>query len=460
MLKPAVISKLQEITGKAAVLTAKEDLAVYSFDATGIWSHLPDVVVLPTTSEQISRIMKLANEEKIPVTARGGGTGLAGSAVPVKGGIVLVTTRLNKILEVNKANLSIVVESGLVLQEMNVELAKLGLFFPPDPQSFNGCTIGGVVAMNSGGPACVKYGVVKQYVLGLEVVLATGEIVKLGGTTSKNRQGYELAILFAGSEGTLGIITKVTLRLLPAPQARKSMIAVFNDVTVAGEAVSAIIASGTIPSKIEMLDNWFLQRIEKLTPMGLPVDADAMLIIQIDGTVETIESDARRIFDILKKSGAKDARLAKDDAESAQFWTARSGGMAAVSSAARVNLSEDVTVPRNKIPDYIKGIREIAKKHDLTIVLSGHAGDGNIHPSILTDDRDKVHFARAHKAMDEIVDMALALGGVISGEHGIGISKQRYFKKAVDPVAIEIMRKIKGALDPNNILNPDKIWEN
>lgn len=460
MLKPEVISKLREIAGKEAVLTAKEDLIVYSYDATSIWAHMPEAVVLPTTADQISRILKLANEEKIPVTARGGGTGLAGSSVPIKGGIVLCTTWMNKIQEINKTNLCAIVEPGVILQNFNVELAKQGLFFPPDPQSFNGCTIGGIVAVNSGGPACLKYGVVKQYVLGLEVVLATGEIVKLGGVTSKNRQGYELSMLFTGSEGTLGIITKIVLRLLPEPQARKSMLAIFDDMVVAGQAVSNIMASGIIPAKIEYMDNWLLRRIEELTPMGLPVDADALLILQIDGTLETIESDAQCIFDILKKSGAREARLAKDDAESAQFWTARSGATGSGNSAAHTTISDDVTVPRDKITNYIKGIKEISKKYDLTIVLAGHAGDGNIHPTIMTDDRDAGHYGRAHKAMGEIIEMALTLGGVLSGEHGIGLSKQPYLKKAMDPVAIEMMKKIKAILDPNNILNPDKIWEN
>ena len=459
MLKPELISQLKKIVGKETVLTSKEDLTTYSYDGTTMWTHMPDVVVLPTSSEQVSQVLKLANENRIPVTPRGGGTGLSGGSIPIKGGIVLCTTKMNKILEINKTNLNATVEPGVVLQDFNIALAKEGLFFPPDPQSFFGCTIGGNVAENAGGPACVKYGVVKQYVLGLEVVLASGEIVKLGGVTSKNRTGYELVMLFTGSEGTLGVITKIMLRLLPKPLAQKSIMAIFDDMVVAGEAVSNILASGVIPSKIEFIGNWLIRRIEELTPMGLPVDANTLLLLQTDGTPKAVEVDANQILDTLKKSGAREVRLAKDDAEAAMFWKARSAAMGAIYSAAYTILNEDVTVPRDKIAHFIQGAEEIANKYGLTIVLVGHAGDGNIHPIILTDQRDSEHFDRAEKAIDEIIETALAAGGALSGEHGIGLAKQHFLKRAMDPVAIDLMKKIKGILDPNNILNPGKIWE-
>ena len=460
MLKHKIISELTNIVGRDALLTDKEDLTVYSYDATTNWTHMPDAVIIPANSEQISLILKMANKNRIPVTARGGGTGLAGCSIPIKGGIVLCTTRMNKILEINKANLHAIVEPGVVLQDFNIALAKEGLFFPPDPQSFNGCTIGGNVATNAGGPACVKYGVVKQYVLGLEVVFASGDIVKLGGITAKNRQGYELAALLTGSEGTLGVITKIITRLLPAPPAQKSLLAVFAEIEIAGKAVSDILLSGVIPSKIEFMCNWFLRRVEELTPMGLPVEGEAMLLIQIDGTPESIESDAAGILSIIKDCEPLEARMAKDDAEAAMLWKARSNGVAAVKSAAHTILHDDVTVPRDKITHFIKSIREIASKGDLIIVLAGHAGDGNFHPVILTDNRVSQHYERATKALDEIVETALELGGVLSGKHGIGLSKQHFLNKAMDAKAINLMKKIKGVLDPNNILNPDKIWEN
>ncbi len=459
MVKPDAISELQNIAGKEGVLTSKEDLTTYSYDGTTTWAHMPDVVVLPTTTEQVSRILKLANTNLIPVTPRGGGTNVSGGSIPIKGGIVLCTTRMNRVLEINKGNLIATVEPGVVLQDFNLALAQHGLFYPPDPQSFMGCTIGGTIAENAGGPYGVKYGVTKQYILGLEVVLASGEIVQLGGVTVKNRTGYELVMLFTGSEGTLGLITKITVKLLPMPLSQKSMLAVFDDMVAAGETVSNILASGIIPAKIEFLDNWFLRRIEEINPMGLPTEAQAILLLQSDGNPAAVEAETKQILDICMKQGAKNTRVAKDDAEAVMLWRARSAGFAAIFSSAPTILAEDVTVPRDKIAPFMNKLDEIGRKYDVPVRVIGHAGDGNLHPSIPTDIKDKQHFERATRAMDEIFDGALSFGGVLSGEHGIGLEKQRFLKKAMDPVAIEIMRKIKAMLDPNNILNPGKIWE-
>jgi glycolate oxidase len=459
MVKPEIISRLQEIAGKGAVLTSKEDLTTYSYDGTSTWAHMPDVVVLPTTTEQVSQILKLANENQIPVTPRGAGTNVSGGSIPIQGGIVLCTTRMNRILEINKGNLIAIVEPGVVLQDFNLALAKEGLFYPPDPQSFLGCTMGGTVAENAGGPYGVKYGVTKQYLLGLEVVLASGEVVKLGGVTAKNRTGYELIMLFTGSEGTLGVMTKITIRLLPLPLAQKSMLAVFDDMVVAGEAVSNILANRIVPAKIEFLDNWFLRRIEELNPMGLPTEAGAIVLLQSDGNPVAVEAETEQILDICRKSGAKEARATKDDAEALMLWRARSAGFAAIFSSAPTILAEDVTVPRDKIAPFMNRLDEIGKKYDVPVRAIGHAGDGNIHPSIPTDIKDKEHFEKATKAMDEIFEAALSFDGVLSGEHGIGLEKKRFLKKAMDPVAIEIMKKIKTILDPNHILNPGKIWE-
>ncbi len=459
MLKAEIISRLQEIVGKEAVLTAKEDLTTYSYDGTSTWAHMPDVVVLPTTTEQVSQVLKLANENLIPVTPRGGGTNVSGGSIPIKGGIVLCTTRMNRILEISKGNLVAIVEPGVILQDFNLALAKEGLFYPPDPQSFLGCTMGGTVAENAGGPYCVKYGVTKQYVLGLEVVLANGYVMKLGGVTVKNRTGYELIMLFTGSEGTLGVITKITLRLLPLPAASKTMMAIFDDMAVGGQAVSNILTSGLIPAKIEFVDNFVIRRIEEMTPMGLPVDANALLLLQTDGSPAAVEAESEQVIDILEKSGAREVRVAKDAAEAAAYWKMRSGGFAAVFGAAHTVMAEDVAVPRDKLAEFIRKLDEISERTGFFIQYLGHAGDGNLHPSIFTDIRDKEQFARAQQTMEEIFDTALALGGVLSGEHGIGLEKQRFLKKAMDPVAIEIMKKIKGILDPNHILNPGKIWE-
>jgi glycolate oxidase len=459
MLDKKVVSELRNIVGKDAVLTSREDLNAYSYDGTATWAHTPDVVVLPTTAEQVSQILKLANENKIPVTPRGAGTNVSGGSIPIKGGIVLCTTRMNKILDINKTNLTTTVEPGVVLQDLNLALAKQGLFYPPDPQSFLGCTIGGTVAENAGGPYCVKYGVTKQYILGLEVVLADGYIMKLGGVTVKNRTGYELAMLFTGSEGTLGVITKITLRLIPMPLANKTMMAVFDDIAVGGQAVSNIMASGVVPAKIEFVDNFILRRIEEMTPMGLPVEAKALLLLQADGSPAAVEAESAQIVDILQKSGAKNIKVARDAAEAAMYWKMRSAGFAATFGAAHTVLAEDVAVPRDKLADFIHKLEEISERTGFFISYLGHAGDGNLHPSIFTDIRNKEEFARAQKAMEEIFEVALSVGGVLSGEHGIGLEKQRFLKKAMDPVALNLMRKIKGILDPNNILNPGKIWE-
>jgi glycolate oxidase len=459
MLEKKIISQLQRIAGKEAVLTAKEDLNAYSYDGTTTWAHMPDVVVLPTTTEQVSRILKLANDSRVPVTPRGAGTNVSGGSIPIKGGIVLCTTRMNKILNINKTNLAAIVEPGVVLQDFNNALAREGLFYPPDPQSFLGCTIGGTVAENAGGPYCVKYGVTKQYVLGLEVVLANGYVMKLGGVTVKNRTGYELVMLFTGSEGTLGVITKITLRLLPMPPANKTMMAVFDDMAVGGQAVSNILASGVVPAKIEFVDNFVIRRIEEMMPMGLPLNAKALLLIQTDGSPAAVEAESQQIIDILKKSGAKEIKVAKDASEAAMYWKMRSAGFAATFGAAHTVMAEDVAVPRDRLAEFIQRLEEISKRTGFFISYLGHAGDGNLHPSIFTDIRKKEEFARAQEAMEEIFEAALSLGGVLSGEHGIGLEKQRFLKRAMDPIALNLMRKIKAILDPNHILNPGKIWE-
>ena len=459
MMDKKVITQLRKVVGEDAVLTSKEDLNAYSYDGTATWAYAPDVVVLPTTAEQVSQILKLADEGKIPVTPRGAGTNVSGGSIPIKGGIVLCTTRMNKILDINKTNMTATVEPGVVLQDLNLALAKENLFYPPDPQSFLGCTIGGTVAENAGGPYCVKYGVTKQYVLGLEVVLANGYIMKLGGVTVKNRTGYELMMLFTGSEGTLGLITKITLKLIPMPPANKTMMAVFDDMAVGGQAVSNILASGVVPAKIEFVDNFVLQRIEEMTPMGLPVEAKALLLLQADGSPAAVEAESKQIVDILKKSGAREIKVAKDANEAMKYWKMRSAGFAATFGAAHTVLAEDVAVPRDKLADFIHKLEEISERTGFFISYLGHAGDGNLHPSIFTDIRNKEEFARAQKAMEEIFEAALSVGGVLSGEHGIGLEKQRFLKKAMDPVALNLMRKIKAILDPNHILNPGKIWE-
>ena len=459
MIEKRIVDELIRIVGKDDALTEDEDLASYSFDGTTNWVHKPDVVVFPTSPQEISEILKLANKRRIPVTPRGAGTNVSGGSIPIKGGIVLCTTKMNRILKIDKENLMATVEPGVVLMDFNVALAKEGLFFPPDPQSFLAATMGGVIAENGGGPACVKYGVTKQYVLGLEVVLPTGEIMEVGGVTMKNVTGYDLTMLFTGSEGTLGVISKANLVVKPLPQATKTLMVVFDDVAVAGENVYHVLSSGVVPSKIELLDNWVINSIERLQPMGLPKDAGALLLFEVDGVPEAVEKEAKQVEEVCRKYGARDVRVAKDKAEADRYWTARRAGFAAVFSAAPTVLAEDVTVPRNKIPDLIRKVDEVCKARGIEYSVIGHAGDGNLHPSLLTDMRDKESFQKAQEAMGMIIEYAVELGGVLSGEHGIGLEKKKFLKKAMDPIAIELMKGIKKIVDPNNILNPGKIWE-
>ena len=458
MIDAKKIEKLRKIIGKENVLDSVEQLTAYSYDGTQMWSHLPDVVVFPTKTEEVSEILKFANENDIPVTPRGGGTNVSGGSIPIKGGITLCTTKMNRIIEINKTNLNATVEPGVILQDFQEALAKEGLFFPPDPQSFSGCTMGGVVAENSGGPSCLKYGVAKQYVLGLEVVLADGKIMKLGGITPKNRTGYELMMLFTGSEGTLGVITKITLRLLPVPKTNKTILAVFRDAAVAGETVTEIIASSVLPSKVEFMDNYTFEKFRGIILDGILDTSQVILLIEVDGLPETVEAEAQQVVEICKKS-AREVRAAADAAEAEKYWEARRAHFSDITSRAHNIINEDVSVPRDKIAEFIRLSQESAKRHDVPISFAGHVGDGNFHPVVLTDNRNKEHYQRALKCVDEVIDIALYLGGVLSGEHGIGLEKQRFLKKAMDPLAIEIMQKIKDLLDPNHILNPGKIWE-
>jgi glycolate oxidase len=459
MMREAVLTDLQKIVGKDNVLTTPEGLKAYSYDGTTSWQHEPEVVVFPTSTKEISDILKLANAEKIPVTPRGGGTNVSGGSVPIMGGIVLVTTKMNKIVKIDKENLTATVECGVVLQDLTMALVKEGLFFPPDPQSFLGATMGGIIAENAGGPACVKYGVTKQYILGIEAVLPTGEIINLGGRTLKNVVGYDLLHIFISSEGTLGVITKSELKLRPLPQTKKTMMAVYADVAVAGENVFRVLENGVIPGKIELLDNWVINRIEEMAPMGLPKDADAVLLFECDGIPEVVDKEIEKIVEIAKKYGASDVRVAKDQAEADKYWMARKAGFAAVFGKAPTVLSEDVTVPRGNIPALIKKIKEIAKKYDVESCVLGHAGDGNLHPSVLTDMKNKEHYERSIKAIDEIIGSAVELGGVLSGEHGIGLEKQKFFNRVTDPVVVNLMKSVKNLFDPNNIMNPGKIWD-
>ena len=458
-LTPELHKKLETIVGGDAILTGANDLALYGVDGTTHCKGQPEAVIFPSTTEQISRIMKLSDVHEIPVTVRGAGTSLSGGPVPTAGGIVLCTTRMNRILDINRENFTVKVEVGVVLNDLNQALAKENLFFPPDPQSLLAATIGGCVSENAGGPYAVKYGVFKHYLLGVTAILPSGAIVNLGGNTVKNVTGYDLPQILCGAEGTLAVISDVTLRLLPMPQATSTVMAVFDEVITAGHAVHAVRSSGVIPAKIELMDNWVVRRIEERIPLGIPLNAEAILIFEMDGSPENVAQETQAVIALCKQAGAVEVRPAKDAAEANTFWTARRAGFSAVFSASPTVLSEDVTVPTNHIPEQIAHTQKLARKYGLSIAMIGHAGDGNLHPCILTDKNDAKHYALAQKAAAEIFDNALALGGAISGEHGIGLEKQKFLKKAMSPDAIALLKGIKAAFDPKGLLNPGKIWE-
>jgi glycolate oxidase len=454
-----ILKEIEAIVGRDGVLTSDTDLSTYSFDGSSNWQSRPEAVVFPTNTGQVSKIMALATEKEIPVTVRGAGTCLSGGPIPIRGGILLCTTRMNRIIEIDEDNFTVEAETGVVLNDLNQTLAAKGFFFPPDPQSFLAATLGGCVSENASGPYAVKYGVFRHYLLGMTAVLPSGKILEMGGRTMKNVTGYDLPQLICGSEGTLAVVTKVRLRLLTRPETSQTVLATFADSRTAGEAVHKIRSSGVVPAKIEFIDNWILRRVEERMPLGLPLSAEAVLLFELDGASDAVARESERVTDLCRQAGAEVVRPAADEKEAQNFWTARRAGYAAIFGNAPTVLAEDVTVPVNRIPDLLDRVDELEKENDLTIVVIGHAGDGNLHPCVLTDRKDEAHYARAQKAVDGIFKAALAYGGAISGEHGIGLEKKKYLKDAMSPGEIDLLKQLKAVFDPKGVLNPGKIWE-
>ena len=452
-----VLEKIKSLVGPDYYTDSLEDRLCYSYDAT-IDEAMPDAIVFPGNPGQISQIMKWANEYKIPVIPRGAGTGLSGGSVPVKGGIVLCLSRFDRIIEINESDFYAVVETGVITQKLNEEVAKRGLMYPPDPSSMKTSTIGGNVAENAGGLRGLKYGVTKDYVMGLEVVTPTGEIIHTGTRTVKTATGYNMTQLFVGSEGTLGIITKVIFKLVPAPEHKESVFAIFNDMNQAAQTVADIIKSGVVPATLEFLDHITINAVEDFKKIGLPRDADAILLIETDGVREAAMKEIARVEEICRKNQATKVQKARSEEERELIWQARRSALSALARVRPTTILEDATVPRSRIPEMVRGVNEIAKKYNIRIGNFGHAGDGNLHPTILTDERDKEEFARVEKAIEEIFDLALRLDGTISGEHGIGSTKARFMVKEVGREGVEVMKKVKDALDPNGILNPGKMF--
>ncbi|MBF0224588.1 MAG: FAD-binding protein [Desulfobacterales bacterium] len=454
----STFKKLNAIVGKNNCTKIKEDTYCYSYDShnKGV---LPCAVVFPKNAEEISQILKIANQENFYVIPRGAGTGMTGGCVPVHSSVIISTARMNKIIEINTNDLISRVEPGVITGDFHRAVQKKGLFYPPDPSSSDISTIGGNVGECAGGPKAVKYGVTKDYVLGLEVVLPTGEIIKTGVKTAKGVVGYDITKLMVGSEGTLGIITEITLKLLPLPEKVKTLSISFDKINNAAETVSEIIRSNIIPRVIEFMDNASIRCVEDYANLGIPTNVEALLIIELDGTELDVNFSMEKLIAICKKRGAKEIKTASTKEETDSLWKARKSISPALLKYGTYKINEDIVVPRSKIPLMVKKIQELQKKSGLHIVSFGHIGDGNIHVNVIVNKDNTEELEKGETIISEIFDYTIELGGTISGEHGIGITKLKYLPKEISEPAIALMKRIKKSFDPNGILNPGKIFE-
>jgi len=455
-MKSEIKQHLKDIVGPENFTDSLIDLIAYSKDASE-FKHRPDAGVWPTSTEQISAILRLANQEKFPVIARGAGTSLAGLAVPHQGGLILDLGRMNKIIEISIEDRLAVVQPGVVYADLERALAAHGFFFPPDPASGAVCTLGGNVATNAGGIKGAKYGTTRDYVLGLEVVLADGSVLHTGSRCMKSVSGYDLTRLFVGSEGTLGVVTEITLKINPKPPVTSTAMATFADLEDAGRAVSEVMRSGILPRALEVVDQQTLIAINQNTDLNLP-EVEALLVVETDGyTKEENEFQLAKIIDIFKKNHANDVKKAESQQEAETLWIARKSAYGVL---ARINYNlfvEDLAVPISKVPDMLKAISDLAKKYDLKIPTVGHAGDGNLHPVISFDGTNSEEVKRVGKASEELFKKVIELGGTLTGEHGIGLAKAPFMHFEHDVVAMGVMRSLKRLFDPNNILNPGKM---
>lgn len=457
MLNERVLKELSEIVGEEYVLADPVDLTCYAYDST-FQEQCPEAVVLPGSTAEVVGVVNVAARERIPLVARGMGSGLAGATIAFEGGIVLSLTRMNQIIEIDEENMTATVQAGVITYDLNEAAEKVGLFYPPDPSSWKQSTLGGNAACCAGGPKCLKYGVTKDYVMALEAVLANGSVLRSGGKTVKNVTGYDLVSLFVGSEGTLGIITELTVKLMPKPQVTKTAKAVFDKLEDASTAVNSILLAGVLPSKLELMDDTTIECVENHLCIGLPTDAEAILIIETDGDADTAQREIEVAAQVCRSVGARDVQVAATAKEADDLWYARRSVAGSLGQKRPNKLGEDIAVPRSAIPEMVRRIKAISAKYELPIVVFGHAGDGNLHPNILFDRRDEEEWRRVEAAVDEIFHASIELGGTLSGEHGVGNLKREYLEMAVGPVAVQVMRGIKAALDPDCIMNPGKIF--
>jgi len=448
---------LEALLGPRGVLSDPEELLVYESDGLTLFRALADFVVFPTSVEQVSAIVKLANREGVPFVARGAGTGLAGGCLPSEGGLVISLMRMNRVLEVDYENQIAVVEPGLVNLHLSWAVGPHGFYYAPDPSSQQACTLGGNIANNSGGPHTLKYGVTTNHVLGLEVVLPDGEICWLGGKT-RDPQGYDLVGVFVGSEGTFGIATKIVVRILRKPQTVKTMLAWFGEVREASEAVSAIIGRGLVPAAMEMIDHLTIQAVEDAFDCGYPRDAAAALLVELDGLAAGMDAQAERVIQACRDSGACDVRVAKDEAERQLLWKGRKSAFGAFGRIAPAYMVMDGVIPRTKLPYVLGRVNEIAAAHGLRVGNVFHAGDGNLHPNILYDPRNPGEEERVVAAGGEILKVCAEVGGSITGEHGIGLEKIDYMPLIFSEADLDCMRRVKEAWNPSGRCNPGKMF--
>jgi glycolate oxidase len=453
-----LVSKLRDILGKNKVLDSDAELLCYSYDATPLLSHKPDVVTLVDSEEDIRLVLEFAAQEGLPVTTRGSGTGLSGGSVPVNRGILIVTTSMNRVIEIDAHDMSATVEPGVITANLHALVEAEGLFYPPDPGSMKISTVGGNVAENAGGLRGLKYGVTGDYVLSLDTYFIDGSKVRYGTKCLKDVAGYNLTKFLVGTEGTIGIFSRIVLKLIPKPKTKTTFLALYDDIVDAARTVSAIISRKVIPSTLELMDSVTINCVEDHVNIGLPRDVEALLLIETDGHPEVVREEAEIIREACTANGVRSLRIAANARESEELFTARRNALTSLARVKPTTILEDVTVPRPAIPEMMVTIKQAAEQYGITIGTFGHAGDGNLHPTCLTDERDKEEIRRVEQAYEVIFEKAIALGGTISGEHGTGISKAKYLPKMVGPKAVEIMKRIKHAFDPENRLNPGKIF--
>nr|WP_321400555.1 FAD-linked oxidase C-terminal domain-containing protein [uncultured Desulfobacter sp.] len=455
MINPDAIDNLKKIVGKERCFDAPEQLACYCYDAY-FEEAMPDLVLFPCTRDEVSGILKICAAQKIPVTARGAGTSVCGASIPARGGVVLCFSKMNRIIEINTKDRYVIVEPGVINADLQKALAPFGFFYPPDPGSMAVSTIGGNVAQNAGGPRCLKYGVTVDYVLGMEVVLASGKVVRFGSRNVKDVTGYRLSSLFCGSEGTLGMVTSVILKVLPKPESVSTLLVTFDDLDHTANAVADIIGAGILPVALELMDKTTIRTVEDNAHIGLPVDAEGTLLIEVDGVKEACEKEIKKIAEKLEANGAVSIDIAKTEEEREKLWVARRSVYGVFAKLSASLYTEDIVVPAGKIPEMTRKIVEIAEKYNLLVGVMAHAGDGNMHPMIPGNKANKEEWGRVKKAFDEIMAAAASLNGSLSGEHGIGLAKTEYLPLVMDDDTVEFMGVIKKAVDPDGILNPGK----